>query len=66
MVHPSGFGSLVDVGPQGLVKSLEGGSVGDVATPTTHHQLKERGRAEWRSVEEDLEDQYKRVNEITY
>lgn len=56
VVHPSSLISLVDVGPQGLVKSLEGGSVGYVATPTAHHQLEERGRAEWRSIEEDLEE----------
>lgn len=65
-VHPSSLSSLVDVGPQGLVKSLEGGPVGDVATPTAHHQLEERGRAERRSVEEDLEGKYRRVKETTY
>lgn len=51
---PSSLDSLVDVGLQGLVKSLEGGSVRDIATPATHHQLKERRWAEWRGIEEDL------------
>lgn len=50
-----GGGSLVDVGPQGLVQPLERGSVKDVTSPTTHHQLEERRRAEWGGVEEDLE-----------
>lgn len=46
--------SRSDVTPQGLVDSIEGGPVCDVATPTTHHQLEEGGGAEWRAVEEDL------------
>lgn len=61
MVHPSGLGSLVDVGPQSLIKPLERGSVRDVASPTTHHQLEERGRAERGSIEEDLGGKYSRV-----
>lgn len=54
MVNPSGHCSLVDMGLQGLVKSLECGSVGYIATPTTHHQLKERRWTERRAVEENL------------
>lgn len=56
--------SLVDVGPQGLVKSLEVGSVLDVATPATHHQLKERRWAEGRGVEEDLVVKWERGTEF--
>ncbi len=63
MVHPSSLGSLVDMGPQGLIKSLEGGPVGYVATPTTHHQLKERRWAEWRGIKEDLVGKYMTVTE---
>lgn len=47
--------SLVDVGPQGLVQSLKGWPVGYVATPTTHHQLEERRRTQWRGVKENLD-----------
>lgn len=54
MVHPSIPGSLVDMGPQGLVKSFKGRPVGYVATPATHHQLEKRRRAEWRGIKEDL------------
>lgn len=53
---PGALDSLVDVGPQSLVKTLEAGSIQDVTTPTSHHQLKEGGRAEWGGVEEDLEE----------
>ena len=52
----AGLGSLVDMRPQGLVESLEGGSVGDVAAPATHHQLEEWRRAERRAVQEDLQE----------
>lgn len=48
-------GSLVDVGLQGLVKSLKGGPVGYIATPTTHHQLEERGRTQRGGVKEYLD-----------
>lgn len=51
------------MGPQGLVQSLEGGPVGDVAAPTAHHELEERGRAERGSVEEDLEEEEKVTRE---
>lgn len=64
MVYPSGGGSLVDMGPQGLIKSLKGGPVGYVATPTTHHQLKERRWAEWRGIKEYLVGKYRRGNQI--
>lgn len=64
MVRPGSLGSLVDVGSQGLVKSLKGGPVGEVATPATHHQLEERRWAEWRAVKEDLGGKYRRVKEI--
>lgn len=46
--------SLVNMGPERLVQSLEGGSVGRVAAPTAHHQLEEGGGAEGRGIEEDL------------
>lgn len=54
------------MGPQGLVESLEGGSVGYVATPATHHQLEERRWAERRAVEEDLDGKCRGVKEIRW
>lgn len=56
---PAAAGSLVDMRPQGLVESLKAGPVGYIAAPAAHHQLKERGRAEWRGVEENLVGRYK-------
>lgn len=46
--------SLVHVGPQSLVQTLERGPVLDVSAPTSHHELEERRRTERRSVQEDL------------
>lgn len=52
---PSSRSSLVDVGSQGLVKSLKVGPVGYVATPTAHHQLEERGWTQWGGIKEYLD-----------
>lgn len=66
VVHPSSLDSLVDMGPKGLEKSLEGGPVRYVAAPTTHHQFKERRWAEWRGIKEDLTGTYMRVKEVRW
>lgn len=64
VVYPSNGGLLVDMGPQGLVKSLKAGPIGYVATPTTHHQLEERRWAKRRGIKENLIGKYRRGKQV--
>lgn len=64
VVYPCGGNSLVDMGSEGLVKSLKSGPVGYVTAPATHHQLEERRWAKWGGIKEYLVGENKRDNKI--
>lgn len=59
-------GSRVGLRSHGLVDAVKGRPVADVPAPAAHHQLEQRGRAEWRGGQEYLETQKEKSKAGTY